>query len=438
MENNRAQPRGNSLLIQLKKLAALLRFPQAASTDLQVSPLPASNIPRITSLSDCVVAVALTLILVNIKLPPARLSETGIQQYLLHIMLPQVGIYLFSYIVVASSWISHAQLFYYIRRSSNLLISFNLLFLATIVFLPVPIALFFVYGNQQEAWIFFASTQVVTGLLLLILWVYARREYFLDPAVPESYFVSTAARLSFITLGFLGSAAVAFFNLLIAQAGFVVVYVSARLVFALLRPTVMQAPAQNNRRLYSITDNMTAVAVTFLIVTVAAQVPLRGSQPISQAIHNILSELWLYALSFMIVGLYWLSHHRLFQFIRYHTLPFLWLNFSFLFLIELEPRVNDLRAEYPSSFTTGVLYALWQTLLGVTLVGIWWYAMSRDRLVEPAIKTSGLAKRILLRACLPPLLFVSSVGLLYVHASYVVYVWLLALVAELAFQVWQR
>jgi len=134
-----------------------------------IRPQPGSNVERIYGLSDCVIAVAFTLIVVNIKLPPAGLSESQLQSFVLHDILPNVPFYLVSYIIFASSWISHYRIFTYLKRSSSLFILLNVLFLASIVFLPVPVAFFFYYGNQAGSLQLFACTQLVTSVALLLM-----------------------------------------------------------------------------------------------------------------------------------------------------------------------------------------------------------------------------------------------------------------------------
>jgi uncharacterized membrane protein len=428
-----------SLTIHLRKLGAMFWNPGDTESLAQLPTQPASNVSRITSLSDCVTAVALTLIVVNIQLPPRGLSEVEIQSFVLGSLLPQLGIYLFSYVIVATSWISHAQLFYYVRQSSGLLVMLNVLFLATIVFLPVPITLFFVYGNQAEAWILFAATQVVTGSLLFLIWVYSRSARFLDTSVPPPFFLATTFRLLFIPMSFLISIPLALVRVRLAEVGFVLLYGVARGLLIALRysrdsETVQPgAVRQNNVRLNSITDNMTAVAITFLIVNVAAEVAAHSGDSLAQTIRDILGELWIYALSFLIIGFYWLSHHKMFQYIQSHNLRLLWLNFAFLFLIELEPLLSDLRAEYLHSPTIGVLYAIGQTLLGLSLIAIWWYAAYGGRFLEPG--SAGAFRSLLLHAVLPPIIFVSSIGLLAFNADFAVYLWVLVILVEIALTV---
>jgi len=70
----------------------------------------------------------------------------------------------------------------------------------------------------------------------------------------------------------------------------------------------------------------------------------------------VLAQLPMYGLSLLIVGFYWLSHHRIFMVIRRHTMTLIWLNFAFLLCIEFQPIFNNLHASYPTSHTTTILY----------------------------------------------------------------------------------
>jgi uncharacterized membrane protein len=127
-------------------------------------------------------------------------------------------------------------------------------------------------------------------------------------------------------------------------------------------------------RMCSITDNMTAVAITFLIATITGTLQSTIHQPFSTALNAVLAELPVYGFSLLIVGFYWLSHHRIYMVIRRHNMTLIWLNFAFLLCIELQPIFNGLRASYPTSQLTAILYASNQVVTGLMLLMIWLYA----------------------------------------------------------------
>jgi uncharacterized membrane protein len=59
-----------------------------------IRPTPGSNVVRIYGISDCVIAVAFTLIVVNITLPPDGLSASQLQNFIRQDLLPQILIFL--------------------------------------------------------------------------------------------------------------------------------------------------------------------------------------------------------------------------------------------------------------------------------------------------------------------------------------------------------
>ena len=83
-------------------------------------PTPGSNVTRIYGLSDCVIAVAFTLFVVNIRLPPEGLLESQLQSFIIHNMLSgEIPFYLATYLVVVSSWISHYRITTYLHTRAH-------------------------------------------------------------------------------------------------------------------------------------------------------------------------------------------------------------------------------------------------------------------------------------------------------------------------------
>jgi len=405
---------------------------QQRATLGEIHPQPGSNVRRIIALSDCVIAVAFTLFVVNIKLPPDGLSESQLQSYIINNILPAMPFYLVSYLVIASSWISHYRILTYVKRSNSIFIMLNILFLASIVFLPVPVLFFYLYGNQAGVWQLFAATQVVTGITLLLMWVVARGDDLFDSAIPSEYLTYTAIRLLLIPFGTLISLGVSFYSVLLAEGIFLLFFVLGWLLHSIIyRHRQSTGMMPGTTRLCSITDNMVAVAFTFLIAYITGTLLSNAQQPFSTALHTVLEQLPVYGVSLLIVGFYWLSHHRMFMVIRRHTLALIWLNFAFLLCIELQPVFNALRATYPSSQTTSLLYASNQALTGLMILVIWVYAASKHRLIDATMDRSHIIS-LVLRALLAPMIFLLSIAVIIRRNDYIIYIWLLAIILLVA------
>ncbi len=403
-----------------------------------IRPTPGSNVMRIYGISDCVIAVAFTLFVVNIPFPPEGLSASQLQNFIRQDLLLRILFFLPTYIVVASSWVSHYRIFTYLKRSSSLFIILNALFLASIVFLPVPVSFFYHYGNQAEVWQVYAITQMVTSTTLLLMWVIARVDHLLDPEIPSEYLRYTTARLLVIPLGTILSIGIAFFNVWLAEGIFLLFYILGWFLRSMYYRHHHEAEyLEGTMRMCSITDNMTAVAITFLITTITGTITSNNQQSFSTTLGAVLAELPVYGFTFLIVGFYWLSHHRIFMVIRRHNMTFIWLNFAFLLCIELQPTFNALHASYPTSQLTAMLYVSEQAATGLMLLVIWWYAAKRHRLIDRTMDRFEIMF-FALRALLIPMIFLLSIAIILFHNDFAFYFWLLVIVLEVADLVYRR
>ena len=190
-------------------------------------------------------------------------------------------------------------------------------------------------------------------------------------------------------------------------------------------------------RMCSISDNMTAVAITFLIATITGTLLSNSQQSFSTALNAVVEQLPVYGLSFLIVGFYWLSHHRIYMVLRRHNMTLIWLNFAFLLCIELQPIFNALRASYPKSQFTSILYASEQVATGLMLLVIWWYAAKGHRLIDTSMERFEIIS-FALRALLVPMIFILSIAIILFHNDYAFYFWLLVIVLEVADLVYRR
>src|SRR5438034_8614713 len=154
---------------------------------------------------------------------------------------------------------------------------------------------------------------------------------------------------------------------------------------------------------------MTAVAITFLIATIASTVASDSQQPFSTALNAVMEQLPVYGFSFLVVGFFWLSHHRIFMVIRRHNMTLIWLNFAFLLCIEFQPIFNNLHATYPTSQTATVLYASEQAATGLMLLVIWWYAAKGHRLIDKTMDRFDITF-FAFRALLVPIIFMLSIA----------------------------
>ncbi|MBS2101038.1 TMEM175 family protein [Carboxylicivirga linearis] len=93
-------------------------------------------------------------------------------------------------------------------------------------------------------------------------------------------------------------------------------------------------------RLASLSDGVFAFAITLLVIDV--KMPALNIQPITDAIlwtelKNLTPKFIGFTVSFFVIGMYWLSHHRVFKFVTSVNSKLLWNNLLFLMPIVLMP-----------------------------------------------------------------------------------------------------
>ena len=141
---------------------------------------------RLEAFSDGVFAIAITLLVLEIKVPTGESLGLG----LLHLW-PSYLAYAISFIVIGAIWINHHAMFKWIVRADQKLLLLNTLLLMFIAFLPFPTAVlaeaFHTRSGQDVATAFYASTLTAIGILVTAMWWYAasHRELLDDALSPE-------------------------------------------------------------------------------------------------------------------------------------------------------------------------------------------------------------------------------------------------------------
>jgi uncharacterized membrane protein len=134
---------------------------------------------RVLFFSDAVFAIAITLLVVDLRVPDV-VRDAGDQ---LHDDTGRILGFVISFLVIGLFWMGHHRLFRYITALDRPVIFLNLLFLGTIAFLPYPTALLFASSTKQvAATVFYAACVAGAGLAELTVWLYAIRAKGLVPA----------------------------------------------------------------------------------------------------------------------------------------------------------------------------------------------------------------------------------------------------------------
>ncbi len=128
---------------------------------------------RIEAFSDGVIAVAITLLILDVHVPDV---QTGLLQALLNQWPIYLG-YVTSFLVITIFWANHHNMFRHIQQVNYALLLINAFFLMCIAFIPFVTSLLTKYitspTEQHTAAIVYGATLLLNGILFNSIWWYA-------------------------------------------------------------------------------------------------------------------------------------------------------------------------------------------------------------------------------------------------------------------------
>src|SRR5919204_3739632 len=104
---------------------------------------------RVEAFSDGVFAIAITLLILEIKVPKTAEGD-GLWQAL-GAQWPSYAAYVVSFLVIGIMWINHHQLFSYVAHVDRTLMFLNLLVLMVVAAVPWPTAVLAEYLREEDA-----------------------------------------------------------------------------------------------------------------------------------------------------------------------------------------------------------------------------------------------------------------------------------------------
>jgi uncharacterized membrane protein len=122
-------------------------------------------------LSDGVFAIAITLLVLDIRVPNG-VNITDLYA-IVRSLLPHFIGYTISFIVIASYWLGHRKTMKAITHVDRNFLWLNFLFLFFITVFPVPTSLLGLHFGTVAPTIIYACFSATTGFSLWLLWIYA-------------------------------------------------------------------------------------------------------------------------------------------------------------------------------------------------------------------------------------------------------------------------
>lgn len=150
-----------------------------------------TNLPgpgRLEAFSDGVLAIAITLLVLEIKVP--HLAVPGDAREALAALLalgPKFLSYLLSFLFIAVFWVNHHRFFRLIRHVDAGLLWLNMVLLLALSFIPFPTGMIGEYPRNAVALALFAIVLMLAGIAFNLMWRHAEsRRLYHDGVAPAS------------------------------------------------------------------------------------------------------------------------------------------------------------------------------------------------------------------------------------------------------------
>ena len=210
--------------------------------------LDARAVDRLVFFTDAVVAIIITLMVLEVRLPalPEHTSDAEVLRALVALWPKYLAVIL-SFLVIGLFWTLHHRRFNWVRRVDGALVWLDLLYLLALACVPFATSLTAEHPGRTSA-IVYAGVLGLASLISTALWWHVGRRPEIEANAEAFREMRLATLMSLVSTGvFLLSIAVAFLSSDLAKYFWVLVFFAnraARRVYNWRHPAEAEAPAE--------------------------------------------------------------------------------------------------------------------------------------------------------------------------------------------------
>ncbi|MEP6684319.1 MAG: TMEM175 family protein [Parafilimonas sp.] len=133
------------------------------------------QLERLILFSDAVFAIAITLLVIDVKLPAtnwSKLITVEVFNEYLRESIPQLMGFVFSFFIIGFYWTTHHRMFGFVNNYDAGIIWLNMFLLFFIVLIPFTTSLTSEYGYLSESFVFYYINVGCVGLVSFFLQVH--------------------------------------------------------------------------------------------------------------------------------------------------------------------------------------------------------------------------------------------------------------------------
>ena len=177
-------------------------------------------------------------------------------------------------------------------------------------------------------------------------------------------------------------------------------------------------------RLIYFSDAVFAIAMTLLVLAIPRPSP-------TDSVYTFLTKedtgkFIAYFISFWVIAIYWLGHHRLFRFVRRYDQGLLFLNLVLLFFVAFLPYPSAILGDHNTSVAATNFYAISVAAAGAASTALAWYATVYRRFTGDRLPP--WASYYVYRGLIVPIVFLASIPVAQVSTAVAQDMWLITFV----------
>ena len=124
---------------------------------------------RVAAFCDAVFSIAMTLLVLEIDVPSAKVLNNYSIQQVLSDRIPNFIGFLVSFLVIALYWVSHLRIFKYVSSVNEKLLWINIFLLLFVVLLPFSTAIYVGGFSSTGPFVFYCLNLIFLGLFNFLL-----------------------------------------------------------------------------------------------------------------------------------------------------------------------------------------------------------------------------------------------------------------------------
>jgi uncharacterized membrane protein len=170
-------------------------------------------------------------------------------------------------------------------------------------------------------------------------------------------------------------------------------------------------------RMEAFSDSIFGFAITLLVLNITVPELSRSQALHGELLPHLLAD-WprflTYAMSFAIIGIFWVGHTIMFHYIKRSDRKLLWLNALLLMSVGFMPFPTNILGKYAPEMTAVLLYGITLMIAGLLFTIIWLHASTNKHLVDKNLPDEVIKKGLLV-VSVAPIVYVIAITLAFVN-----------------------